>query len=716
MQEDSEDRVLSNSEAKQNVGLTPGSMLGDSYQIVSLIGRGGMGTVYRVHQVLLGKDFALKVLDLHQRSDVALRRFHQEARTASQLQHANLVEVHDFGMFADDQPYLIMDFVEGQTLSQVLKSKGALPVDYVVNLAIQICLGLKYAHEKGVVHRDIKPANIMLVHPDSEVTEGTVKIVDFGIAKLIETEAGEIQTLTKTGEIFGSPIYMSPEQCRGTTVDRRSDIYSLGCVMFECLTGSPPFFGDSAMSTMLKRLSEPPVSLKEGSLGREFPQALENIVRKMLALEPDDRYQELGKVAEDLIALKRPDDNATVTMPFTEKAPKNDYSTSKQGWLLAGVAVASITSTALFDAFVTWPEKLTEEKLAYQEKQKKEQLAKQAEILLEKQVLVKTSDAAAVDVSRKFRFGEDTSVPYIQNDVDSSGRKVQFLVLPKSFGDIGFNDRALIHRARGPIHLSPNTRLSFYLNQREGQRANTLENLTELKFDKIDYCSNFLVHDDTIAILEKIDDLLLVGLTACDISNLKPFYKSKSLLGLELRDTSIGPSELLKIERIGQLSYLTIGPINDATLLLDEFGKTGKMLNLSLKGPNAKHDNSRSEVSPQFESLSKLKNIQALTLDSWPGFNDACLRKLLGMQQLKILVIRDCPITAASIPTLRKFSHLKCLSISTESWSKADLSELKKLPMALDLLTASEEREREGRDFIEEAGLIDGNMRPVNKR
>ncbi len=281
-------------------------MINETYEVISLIGSGGMGAVYRVKQVYLGKEFALKILDFQNQSDVTVRRFQQEARTASQLQHPNLVEVHDFGMLGGTQPYLVMDLVEGKTLSEILKKEGSLSIDYVIALAIQLSFGLIYAHERGVVHRDIKPGNIMLLHPDRMVIESTVKIVDFGIAKLMEPEEGEIQELTKTGEIFGSPIYMSPEQCKGSPVDKRSDIYSLGCVIFECLTGSPPFLGDNAMSTMLKRLSEAPVSLKEGSLGREFPPLLENVVRKMLAVEPDDRYQDLHAVIADLEALQRP--------------------------------------------------------------------------------------------------------------------------------------------------------------------------------------------------------------------------------------------------------------------------------------------------------------------------------------------------------------------------------------------------------------------------
>ncbi len=224
---------------------------------------------------------------------------------AASLKHPNLVEVHDFGVTEEHHPYLLMDLVDGQSLAQLLKKQGTLSVVRTVSLSVQVAFGLLYAHENKVVHRDIKPGNIMLLHADEITTEGSIRIVDFGIAKLVQSDEGQIQELTKTGEIFGSPLYMSPEQCKGDTVDARSDIYSLGCVMFECLTGSPPFWGDSAMSTMLKRLSEEPPTLKEGSLGKEFPSLMEKIVRRCLEVDPDNRYQTMKDLIQDLTLLQR---------------------------------------------------------------------------------------------------------------------------------------------------------------------------------------------------------------------------------------------------------------------------------------------------------------------------------------------------------------------------------------------------------------------------
>lgn len=277
-----------------------GSTVGGKYRIEEYLGQGGMGSVYRVTHLFLNKEFALKAVNSRVASEIAVQRFQQEAKTATRLSHPSLVQVHDFGMFEDGTPYLVMDYIDGITFAELLKQKGPISVEDVPVLFSQVCFGLLFAHECGIVHRDIKPGNIMLCTKVPRSAEGSVKIVDFGIAKLLFHEAGEIQALTRTGEIFGSPLYMSPEQCIGDLVDHRSDIYSLGCVLFEMLTGTPPYVGPTALNTMMLHDSAKPPTLKEASLGKEFPPALERVVAKMLARLPVDRYENIGEAALSL--------------------------------------------------------------------------------------------------------------------------------------------------------------------------------------------------------------------------------------------------------------------------------------------------------------------------------------------------------------------------------------------------------------------------------
>lgn len=283
----------------------PGTILADRYRVQSVLGRGGMGAVYVVEQIFLGKELALKSISKGLFSDSTARRFRTEARAAFAVDHPNVVAVYEFGLLEEKYPFLAMELVKGETLASLI-ARGGLNEEKFLSLFIQICFGLAHAHDLGIVHRDVKPSNIMIVDGAKLGSEGSVKILDFGIAKILQHEEGEIQALTKTGEIFGSPLYMSPEQCLGHLVDHRSDIYSLGCVMFECLTGKPPFHGDSALSTMLLHQSAvaPKVRIDSPQAKNISPE-LENIVAKMLSKEPNDRYQNLGVLALELADIQK---------------------------------------------------------------------------------------------------------------------------------------------------------------------------------------------------------------------------------------------------------------------------------------------------------------------------------------------------------------------------------------------------------------------------
>ncbi len=295
---------MTNSIDRQSGEFQPDQILGGRYRVLAVLGRGGMGIVYRVEQIFLGLDLALKTIDLSSMTDIAVRRFQAEARAVFALNHPNIISVHDFGVLDNQSPFLAMEYVQGESLASRLKRR-TLTAEEAIPLFIQVCSGLAHAHEHSVVHRDIKPGNIMISDQLPLGTEGSVKILDFGIAKLGEHENGEIQSLTRTGEIFGSPLYMSPEQCSGNKVDHRSDIYSLGCVIFEALTGTTPFVGDSVLSTMMMHQAASIPSLKEASLGTEYPKELEQIVQSMLAKNPNDRYQNLSDAIRDLSAAQR---------------------------------------------------------------------------------------------------------------------------------------------------------------------------------------------------------------------------------------------------------------------------------------------------------------------------------------------------------------------------------------------------------------------------
>jgi len=276
-----------------------GTTIGGHYEIQQCLGRGGMSIVYKAKDVLIGRFVAVKLLLLQSGINAkALLRFQQEARAAAQLDHPNIIKVYEFNVPENGSPYLILDYVEGPSIADVLEVQHRIDQKRALRILITVCEALEHAHSKGVVHRDLKPSNIMLAQ--SKEAQEVVKIVDFGIAKLHEFEGTQNQ-LTKSGEIFGSPLYMSPEQCSGETVTKASDIYSLGCVMYEMLTSRPPFVGINALETMLMQKSEAPKKLSESRPSLENADRLDMIVLKALAKSPKDRFASMKEMKEALL-------------------------------------------------------------------------------------------------------------------------------------------------------------------------------------------------------------------------------------------------------------------------------------------------------------------------------------------------------------------------------------------------------------------------------
>ena len=278
----------------------PGTLLGGAYKVLHPLGKGGMGDVYRTRHVVLEKDFAVKVLTGQELNNANWLRFQTEAKVISRLDHKNIVKVYNLGLHQDIYPFYAMDLLEGEPLDSVLTRFGTLKVDDALPIYLQVVDGLYYAHKHGVIHRDIKPANMMLILENGSTP--AVKILDFGIAKLSLVENKAMQSLTAPGEIFGSPLYMSPEQCIGQTVDARSDIYSLGCALFETLTGRPPLRGENTFKTICMHQTDAPPSLKEVT-GKEFSPGIEHVVARCLRKKPEDRYQSMKELEVDLIRV-----------------------------------------------------------------------------------------------------------------------------------------------------------------------------------------------------------------------------------------------------------------------------------------------------------------------------------------------------------------------------------------------------------------------------
>ena len=293
------------SQGKNVIGLVEGASIGGAYKIKRLIGRGGMGEVYLADHIALGKACALKVIPPEQVTPVGWQRFQTEAKTIARLNHINLVKVSDLGIHESCLPFYAMEYIDGISLADLLAKEKTLPLPIVLDIFLQLCDGLDYAHRHNIVHRDLKPANIMLARDSAG--KYAVKILDFGLAKLTQQDQSQ-QSLTKVGEIFGSPSYMSPEQCSGDRIDNRSDIYSLGCTLFECLTGRPPFVGRLAAAIVFCHQESPPPTLESIAGPKHFDQALEVVLAKLLRKNPVERYQTMAEVKGDLEKISRGQD------------------------------------------------------------------------------------------------------------------------------------------------------------------------------------------------------------------------------------------------------------------------------------------------------------------------------------------------------------------------------------------------------------------------
>lgn len=262
-------------------------VLNARYEIQSRLGDGGMATVFGGTDRVLGRRVAIKVLSPHYARDrKAVERFRREAQAAAGLNHPNVVSVFDTGS-DDGVHYIVMEHVEGRTLADVIGEEGALPPGSAATIAVDVCRALASAHEKGMVHRDVKPGNVLLA------SDGGVKVTDFGIARVASGEP-----LTVTGSVMGTASYLSPEQARGGEVDERSDVYSLGCVLYEMLTGAPPFDGETPLAIAYKHVEEDPVP--PSSVNPGVPSELEAVVRKAMSKDPADRFASAAEMARDL--------------------------------------------------------------------------------------------------------------------------------------------------------------------------------------------------------------------------------------------------------------------------------------------------------------------------------------------------------------------------------------------------------------------------------
>jgi serine/threonine-protein kinase len=287
-----------------------GELIAERYELEELVGTGGMSSVYRAHDRLLERDVALKVLHEQFAADTDyVERFRREARSVAQLSHPNIVTVIDRGDEGERQ-FIVFEYVAGENLKSLIEREGPLPEDQAVRLTLQIARALGFAHEHGLVHRDVKPQNVLLNG------DGQAKVTDFGIARSLDVKGG----LTQTGTVLGTSDYIAPEQARGSRVDAQSDIYSLGAVLYELLTGEVPFPGDNFVAVAMRHINEPRPSVREHR--PDVSPRLDAAIRRAMAKEPRDRFGSMNDFCAELSACLGPETAASGAETMVVAPPK----------------------------------------------------------------------------------------------------------------------------------------------------------------------------------------------------------------------------------------------------------------------------------------------------------------------------------------------------------------------------------------------------------
>jgi len=684
---------------------SPGDVLGGTYKIIDFLGQGGMGFVYRVEHLLLAKELALKVLRADQVSEVIWRRFQTEAQAIARLDHANIVKIYDMNQTPAGVPYYTMDLLTGESLADYLDQNDFLPVEQALPIFRQICAGLSYAHDRGIIHRDIKPPNIMLL----EGSQRVVKIVDFGIAKLsIDGHPG--QGLTRPGEVFGSPLYMSPEQCLGTPIDHRTDIYSTGITFFEALTGRAPFIGRSAVETTVMHQSDVAPTLKDiGDM--EYPPQLERIIAKMLAKAPEQRYQSLAETAKDLLLLERslgqPSYRQTErrgTASDTELDNHNRLEYSDQlddrddiddikpnlmeriqnSAKPLAAALLVLSATALIAGLFLAPTPKSAKNVASQKAMYKEATNKKE---TDKNVISSTRESATKEEPIDTKYYEDDirdraqkqdplflpeigpDKPFFSKVIGKGAAAVRQFTIPKELdlGTIKYGPHnTKHHKAQGSFSI-PETEV----RELEPSQAAVTHSRIFKRFQDGDFQSFICQgtegsHDDLIENISHINSITELGMSGNDFTNasIKSIEKLRNLTNLGVTETGITGEALAASTIPMRLKRINLKANVNASALVKAMRNSRKAAHLTLDGSNL--------TGADIEVLSTMPKLDKLEI----GYNNLAnedLKPLTKLKNLHSLELQGCrKLTAEIIPTMAKIVSLKRLTLGLERWSRQD--------------------------------------------
>lgn len=659
-------------------------IVGENYEIISLIGVGGMGYVYRVRHRILQKQYAMKTLSSQHVSEIAWRRLQVEAQAIARMNHPNIVGIHNLGLHEDRLPYYVMDLLDGEALADRLK-RGSLSLAQALPIFIEVCKGLGYAHKKGIIHRDIKPGNIILLkEPDS--SGATVKIVDFGIAKLSGASDPNNQNLTCIGEVFGSPYYMSPEQCEGKRIDARSDIYSVGCTLFEALVGHPPFKGNNPVQTMVMHQSHEPPSMSAAS-GKNFPDEIEELVATLLAKAPMDRYQSLDKVAEDLQAIAAGREVQTKalfdTHTFFAPKEKEDEDEDKPSRKLATGVILAISTATILIAAATW---FFIAKQNEQGRSTKQVSAKAAATAVKTQAAKKATTTS--DTKANAAISTKEKQPFSHIIVGTDGKQIKQFDFPTDnyLGRMFINESTEYWSAKGSRQFPISTKLELVASP---QLMDQLYNLERFRPDDLwgirlfqqamppvkpgSGNGEFMLpesyeSDIELAIkhLQRLTGLKKLDLLECPNATdkcIEQINKLPSLTVLRASKTNISGQGLSNLTRIKELEKLTYTEGTHVSALLKALAGSKKLTTLGLDRPVCK-----TLTLSDLKLIASCKNLTRLDLDDCKLDREG-LAILATLPHLKMLYASGNKIDESCLPILKQMPSLEEVDFDAPSWT-----------------------------------------------
>lgn len=681
-----------------------GALVGGDYHLLKELGRGGMGAVFLAQHRLIDKPVALKILFPDLVNASTWKRFESEARILARLQHPGIVSVLNMGVDAGRCPFYVMELLEGLSLSQLIKAREQLSLRQAVQIFVQIAEAMHFAHEKGVIHRDLKPSNIMLINwAEKEPSKAddrekrrdasgkTVKIVDFGIAKSIDTkgqfgfallspaENQKLQSLTQTGEIFGTPFYLSPEQSLGRPVSRQTDIYALGCTLFEALTGEPPFRGANAFETMGMHLAAPVPALSQYVYG--LPGEVQSIVNLCLNKDTEGRYSTMKQLALDLARVDlglptaaaglkaegfAPSLQLNAAVSEEEQAHSEKQTKKKAKSFLSLAVFAGVATLALLLGAGFHYAKLEKTKVDMS----KDKSLKQATEVLE----VVSSNADLFEKKMAQGVVEDNGAEKLLAPLADIGPVKQgdryLFSFPTNFSLGYMQDKFCLSQSR-PIKAQGQVFVRLPCPALDLDEAVPLQVVGKLKPDSVDL--KVTIYRDE------------------QLKSLKKFLRNwKHLWSLQIKDRKLDPAfveELLDLPFVENLhvhnTVAMVGPtdrgkLNARTVIIEQVSQArpGALQSfLSILQPKELKELlfRRTPIDSAIaKEVIEFKNVETLSFEGM-AVQPSLLEQLSGIKSLRTLKVEDNNYDAAFILRLvAKNPHIKTLKISTPQFQREE--------------------------------------------